>query len=85
MKFGKTENTESIDFRLPADNPRTAEVLKQNDRTSRFLFMWVVPNGTAGSEELLSAGTKDELTYYSRQFNSIELNATFYNMPNRNR
>jgi uncharacterized protein YecE (DUF72 family) len=29
-------------------------------------------------------GTKDELTYYSRQFNSIELNATFYNMPSRN-
>lgn len=26
-------------------------------------------------------GTKDELVYYSRQFNSIELNATFYNMP----
>jgi uncharacterized protein YecE (DUF72 family) len=28
-------------------------------------------------------GTKDELTYYSRQFNSIELNATFYSMPSR--
>lgn len=28
-------------------------------------------------------GTKDELVYYSRQFNSIELNATFYNMPDR--
>jgi uncharacterized protein YecE (DUF72 family) len=28
-------------------------------------------------------GTKDELTYYSTQFNSIELNATFYNMPSR--
>lgn len=26
-------------------------------------------------------GTKDELTYYSTQFNSIELNATFYSMP----
>ena len=29
-------------------------------------------------------GTKDELTYYSRQFNSIELNATFYNSPDKN-
>lgn len=27
-------------------------------------------------------GTKDELTYYATQFNSIEMNATFYNMPN---
>jgi uncharacterized protein YecE (DUF72 family) len=26
-------------------------------------------------------GTKDELAYYSTQFNSIELNATFYNSP----
>jgi uncharacterized protein YecE (DUF72 family) len=26
-------------------------------------------------------GTKDELSYYSTQFNSIELNATFYGMP----
>ncbi len=26
-------------------------------------------------------GTKDELTYYATQFNSIELNATFYGMP----
>jgi uncharacterized protein YecE (DUF72 family) len=26
-------------------------------------------------------GVKDELAYYSTQFNSIELNATFYNMP----
>src|SRR5690606_17205452 len=28
-------------------------------------------------------GTKDELSYYSNQFNSIELNATFYRSPNR--
>jgi uncharacterized protein YecE (DUF72 family) len=28
-------------------------------------------------------GTKDELAYYSTQFNSIELNATFYNMPKK--
>lgn len=26
-------------------------------------------------------GTKDELTYYPTQFNSIELNANFYSMP----
>ena len=26
-------------------------------------------------------GTKDELTYYSQQFNSIEMNSLFYNMP----
>ncbi|RYG33144.1 MAG: DUF72 domain-containing protein, partial [Chitinophagaceae bacterium] len=26
-------------------------------------------------------GTKDELAYYSTQFNAIELNATFYKMP----
>jgi len=28
-------------------------------------------------------GTKDELAYYSTQFNSIELDATFYKIPSR--
>ena len=28
-------------------------------------------------------GTKDELAYYAQQFNSIELNATFYSSPSK--
>ena len=41
--------------------------------------MWVVQNGTRQTLKLFyPRGTKDELKYYSSQFNSIELNATFY-------
>ena len=31
-------------------------------------------------KRILSKRNKDELSYYSTQFNSIELNATFYNL-----
>ena len=42
----------------------------------------VVPNGIEPSlKGFYPRGTKDELAYYSTQFNSIELNATFYQMP----
>ncbi len=85
MKFGQSENPESIDFRLPADDPRTAEILKQND-TSKPLTIYVgcAKWNKTDLKNFYPRGTKDELTYYSRQFNSIELNATFYSMPGRN-
>ncbi len=84
MKFGQSENPESIDFRLPADDPRTAEILKQND-TSKPLTIYVgcAKWNKTDLKNFYPRGTKDELTYYSRQFNSIELNATFYSMPGR--
>ncbi len=78
MKFGKTENTESIDFRLPADNPRTAEILKQNDRNKPLaVYVGCAKWNKQDLKNFYPRGTKDELSYYSRQFNSIELNATF--------
>ena len=40
MKFGQSENPEFIDFTLPGDHPRTAEILKQND-TSKPLSIYV--------------------------------------------
>lgn len=84
MKFGQSENPEAIDFRLPADDPRTAEILKQND-TSKPLTIYVgcAKWNKTDLKNFYPRGTKDELTYYSTQFNSIELNATFYNMPSR--
>ncbi len=84
MKFGQSENPESIDFRLPADDPRTAEIIKQND-TSKPLTIYVgcAKWNKTDLKNFYPRSTKDELTYYSRQFNSIELNATFYSMPGR--
>lgn len=84
MKFGQSENPEFIDFRLPADDPRTAEILKQND-TNKPLTIYVgcAKWNKTDLKNFYPRGTKDELTYYSRQFNSIELNATFYSIPGR--
>ena len=84
MKFGQIENPEHIDFQLPADDPRTVEILKQND-TSKPMNVYVgcAKWNKTDLKNFYPRGTKDELTYYSRQFNSIELNATFYSMPSR--
>ena len=84
MKFGQSENPEFIDFRLPADDLRTAEILKESN-TDKPLTIYVgcAKWNKTDLKNFYPRGTKDELTYYSRQFNSIELNATFYNMPSR--
>jgi uncharacterized protein YecE (DUF72 family) len=84
MKFGQVENTENIDFRLPADHPKTAAILKQNEPGKPLeVFVGCAKWNRTDLKNFYPRGTKDELTYYSSQFNSIELNATFYNMPGR--
>lgn len=84
MKFGQSKNPEFIDFRLPADDPRTAEILKQNDPGKPMnVYVGCAKWNKTDLKNFYPRGTKDELTYYSRQFNSIELNATFYSMPGR--
>ena len=84
MKFGQSENPEHIDFLLPADDHRTSEILKQKD-TSKPMNVYVgcAKWNKTDLKNFYPRGTKDELTYYSRQFNSIELNATFYSMPSQ--
>jgi uncharacterized protein YecE (DUF72 family) len=79
MKFGRVDNPETIDFTLPEDHPDT-EVVLNNSKINEPLSIHV---GCAkwNRQELKNfypRGTKDELAYYSTQFNSIELNATFY-------
>ena len=85
MKFGQSANPENIDFRLPADDPKTEKILKQNDSSKPLnIYVGCAKWNKTDLKNFYPRGTKDELTYYSRQFNSIELNATFYNMPSRN-
>ena len=85
MKFGQSANPENIDFRLPADDPKTEKILKQNDSSKPLnIYVGCAKWNKTDLKNFYPRGTKDELTYYSRQFNSIEMNATFYNMPSRN-
>ena len=84
MKFGQQENPGSIDFRLPVDDTRTAEILLVNDKSKPLnIYVGCAKWNKIDLKNFYPRGTKDELAYYSSQFNSIELNATFYNLPGR--
>lgn len=78
MKFGGVENPELVDFTLPKDHPDTAGVLKTGQELES-VFVGCAKWNRQDLKKFYPRGTKDELTYYATQFNSIELNATFYN------
>jgi len=79
MKFGSVDNPDDINFDLPADHPKTKEVLAKNKKGLKEVYVGCAKWNKADLKGFYPRGTKDELTYYSQQFNSIELNATFYN------
>lgn len=81
MKFGKVPNPEIIDFTLPANHPETEVVLQsyKND-TEPSVYVGCAKWNRQDLKGFYPRGTKDELQYYASQFNSIELNATFYRM-----
>ena len=79
MKFGSVDNPENIDFTLPPDHIDTKKVLnKTKDDGFPELFVGCAKWNKADLKGFYPKGTKDELVYYASQFNSIELNATFY-------
>ncbi len=79
MKFGKVEQPELIDFTLPKDHEGTKKVLsKINNQTPTKIYVGCAKWNKQDLKNFYPRGTKDELKYYSSQFNSIELNATFY-------
>lgn len=79
MKFGSVDNPESIDFTLPKDHPETKRVLNTfKDDAVPDVYVGCAKWNKADLKGFYPKGTKDELAYYASQFNSIELNATFY-------
>ena len=79
MKFGSVPNPEQIDFTLPQDHPGTKRVFNQFlDDSFSEVYVGCAKWNRADLKGFYPRGTKDELVYYSSQFNSIELNATFY-------
>lgn len=79
MKFGKVDHPETVDFTIPADHPDTEVLLAsaQNDDTFNA-YVGCAKWNRKDLKNFYPRGTKDELEYYSSQFNCIELNATFY-------
>ncbi|KZS38591.1 hypothetical protein AWE51_13405 [Aquimarina aggregata] len=78
MQFGKVEHPETIDFLLPKDHKDTLDVIKNNSKDNLSVSVGCAKWNRQDLKGFYPRGTKDELEYYSRQFNSIELNATFY-------
>ncbi|MBZ4191266.1 DUF72 domain-containing protein [Niabella beijingensis] len=82
MQFGKVNNPGAIDFSLPEDHPGTAKVLAAKKNKKEFeVYVGCAKWNRTDLKGFYPPGTKDELKYYATQFNAIELNATFYKMP----
>ena len=80
MKFGQVENPEEIDFTIPADHPDNKRVLEISTPKGFKVYVGCAKWNKADLKNFYPKGTKDELGYYSTQFNCIELNATFYRL-----
>lgn len=81
MDFGKVLDPGSVDFTLPKDASETKKVLNATKGNDFEAYVGCAKWNKADLKGFYPRGTKDELAYYSTQFNSIELNATFYRMP----
>ena len=86
MEFGKGTRVEEVDFSLPADDRMTDQVLegvagKKGEPVKLYVgcTQWGNKNWIG---KIYPKGTKDKdfLAHYAKQFNSIELNALFYNL-----
>lgn len=81
MKFGSTNNPGDLDLTLPDDHPQTKEVLADEGNSQKLnLYVGCAKWNRKDLNNFYPKGTADELTYYSSQFNCVELNATFYNI-----
>jgi len=84
MKFGKVEDVSKVDFTLPVIHQDSFEVLIRYPKDEDFS---VYVGGARWAKQELKGffppKTKDELTYYSTQFNAIEMNGTFYRSPTK--
>jgi len=79
MKFGSVDNPAEIDFTLPPDHEGTKKIVSNYSPVKRpKLYVGCAKWNRADLKGFYPRGTKDELVYYATQFNSIELNATFY-------
>jgi uncharacterized protein YecE (DUF72 family) len=87
MEFGKVQLPGNIDFTLPPDDPVTEQLWQRLASLPRQPLQVYVGGTEWGRTSWLGRvypqGTKpkDFLHWYSRQFNTIELNTLFYGLP----
>ncbi|MCR9172363.1 MAG: DUF72 domain-containing protein [bacterium] len=80
MQFGKVLHPELVDFTLPKDHSDTLNTFVKKGRKSGQpnVYIGAARWSRADMKGFYPRGTKDDLAYYSRQFNAIEMNSTFY-------
>lgn len=84
MKFGRITDPGPVSYILPEDPPETTAMLSKNKNGTPFeVYIGCAKWNRKDLKGFYPREIKDELPYYSQQFNSIELNTTFYRMPDR--
>ncbi|MEZ5422499.1 MAG: DUF72 domain-containing protein [Pyrinomonadaceae bacterium] len=80
MKFGQVADPGEVDFTIPADHPATKGVFASEKAKEMEVWVGCAKWNSKDLKGFYPKGVKakDELRYYSTQFNCIELNATFY-------
>lgn len=82
MKFGQVPDPSGIDFSIPETPEVTLDLLNHYKNNEPLeVYVGCAKWNKTDLKGFYPKGVKDELAYYSGQFNSIELNATFYNSP----
>lgn len=86
MEFGKLPDISKVDFSLPAESETNSAILSRliSAQGAPVFYTgctgWAMPEWV-GKVYPPKTKPKDFLTYYSRQFNTIELNTTHYRIP----
>ncbi|MDX2003010.1 MAG: DUF72 domain-containing protein [Chitinophagales bacterium] len=86
MQFGRLTDISTIDFSLPVDDVHNAGILASAAKQAAKVYVgcpvWA-DKGFIG--KIYPKGTKADkyLYHYCQQFNSIEVNATAYQLPSR--
>ncbi|MFV0387262.1 MAG: DUF72 domain-containing protein, partial [Pyrinomonadaceae bacterium] len=75
---GTLENPVDVDFALPPDAAGTAKALASRNGKGLKIYVGCSKWGKNELQGFYPRGVKNELAYYSTQFNSIELNALAY-------
>jgi len=84
MKFGSVDNPAEVDFTLPPTHPDTLALLGKHQVNKELeVYVGCAKWNRQDLKGFYPRGVKDELVYYATQFNSIELNGTFYNSPDK--
>ena len=84
MKFGKLGKIDGVDFSLPQDHSISEDWKKKWKRSSTHLYVgctgWAMKEWVGN---YYPKGTKSSsfLEIYAQQFNTIELNSTYYQIP----